>query len=787
MTNPPDRLKDALADRYLLERELGSGGTATVYLAQDLKHGRMVAIKVLRPELAATLGVERFVREIEIAAKLTHPHILPLFDSGEADGFLYYVMPFVAGESLRERLQRDTTIPLSGVLRLTDQIASALHHAHERGVIHRDIKPENVLVADDQAIVADFGIARAIALAGGDKLTGTGLAIGTPSYMSPEQAVADDKVDATADVYALGCVVYEMLAGRPPFVRETAQALLAAHAVDTVPELGTRKADVPATVEQVVRRALAKAPTERFPTAPGFAKALAEATTTEAILAEERRVARRRWTRGAAAAGAGIVLGLGGWWVSVQMRAQPMERLAVLPASNMTRDSAQEYFVDGVHEALVTELQRAGIPIIARQSVLQYRDTEKPIPQIVRELGIDGLIQPAVGREGDSVIVNLALYKGQSDVPAWTGSFPAEVRGVMGLYRDVSRRVADQLGMVLSAQAERRFANQSIVDPRAYEAVLRGQFHYRRFTPEDFDLALQYFEAALAIDSLYAPAYSGIARVWAARTTTPVSIEEAGPIAKAHFARAAELDPTLPEVAFGQAATLVWVDWNLAAGEAAYRRGLELNPNNADGRVFYGHVLMILGRREDAVEQGELAMELDPLNPFIVGLHGMILLGVGQFDEAIRLLEDLFMRNPGVGFGVMPMAGALYAIGREEESLRWRQRYYTTLGDTATANALERGHERGGVRAAWLDAADVLAARRGLSGYVEGNDVAQLYALAGEIEKAIDWLEFALEQHETSMTYIGVIPAFSSLHGHPRFRAIAGRVGVPLGPPQELQ
>ena len=186
--NAPDRLRIALADRYRITRELGSGGMATVYLTQDPKHRREVAIKVLRPELAATLGVERFVREIEIAARLTHPHILPLFDSGDADGFLFYVMPFVAGESLRERLQRDTTMPLSEVLRLTEQIASALHHAHERGIIHRDIKPENVLVTGDQAIVADFGIARAVELAGGDRLTGTGLAIGTPAYMSPEQA-----------------------------------------------------------------------------------------------------------------------------------------------------------------------------------------------------------------------------------------------------------------------------------------------------------------------------------------------------------------------------------------------------------------------------------------------------------------------------------------------------------------------------------------------------------------------------------------------------------------------
>jgi len=221
MNNPSDRLARALADRYTIEQELGAGGMATVYLAQDLKHRRQVAIKVLRPELAASLGVERFVREIEIAANLTHPHILPLFDSGEADGFLYYVMPFIEGESLRERLDREEKLGVQESIRLTDQVASALNYAHESGLVHRDIKPENILLARDQAVVADFGIARAVEAAGGERLTGTGLAVGTPAYMSPEQAVGDKNTDARSDVYALGCVVYEMVSGRAPFEGDT--------------------------------------------------------------------------------------------------------------------------------------------------------------------------------------------------------------------------------------------------------------------------------------------------------------------------------------------------------------------------------------------------------------------------------------------------------------------------------------------------------------------------------------------------------------------------------------
>src|SRR3990170_3607869 len=274
MASSSERLAAALPGRYAIECELGSGGMATVYLAQDLKHGRKVAIKVLRPELAAALGTERFVREIEIAAKLTHPHILPLFDSGEADGFLYYVMPYVEGESLRDRLNRQSRLPVQEAIRLTDQVASALAHAHERSVVHRDIKPENILLAGDQAIVADFGIARAVEAAGGERLTGTGLAIGTPAYMSPEQAFGSHAVDGRTDVYALGCVVYEMVCGRAPFEGPTPQALLARHAADSVPRLRARDPDIPLFVERAVERALAKDPGDRFPTAGAFAEAL---------------------------------------------------------------------------------------------------------------------------------------------------------------------------------------------------------------------------------------------------------------------------------------------------------------------------------------------------------------------------------------------------------------------------------------------------------------------------------------------------------------------------------
>src|SRR5256884_1599253 len=285
------RLRGALADRYAIDRELGHGGTATVYLAQDLKHGRSVAVKVLRPELAAALGAERFLREIEIAARLSHPHILPLHDSGEAAGFLYYVMPFVEGESLRDRLNREPQLPIDEAVRIAREVATALSHAHGHNLVHRDIKPENILLSGGEAVVADFGIARAIVAAGAGKLTDTGLAVGTPGYMSPEQATAQEHVDGRADTYALGCVLYEMLAGHPPFLGTTAQEVLARHTLDPVPPLRTIRRAVPPAVEHAVFKALAKSPADRVPSAAAFSQALTQTGAPPSLTRQAARPA----------------------------------------------------------------------------------------------------------------------------------------------------------------------------------------------------------------------------------------------------------------------------------------------------------------------------------------------------------------------------------------------------------------------------------------------------------------------------------------------------------------
>ncbi|MFC1661509.1 protein kinase, partial [Gemmatimonadota bacterium] len=503
--NTEERLRAALADRYPIEREVGSGGMATVYLAQDLKHERQVAVKVLRPEVGHQVGVDRFLREIRIAATLSHPNILPLFDSGDADGLLYYVTPYIEGNTLAERIEAEGVLPVEETVAIIREVGDALARAHSEGVVHRDIKPQNILFEFGHVRVADFGLARALDIAGGGRLTRTGIAVGTPHYMSPEQLEGASSEDVRSDVYSLGCLAYELLVGAPPFTGPTAQAVVAGHLTKPVPPVRERRPGVPRGVEAAVQRALAKDPGSRFQTVTEMTEALTHAMTAEAQEADERRAARRRWTRAFAGIGIIAALALGGWWGLKTLNAPAIQFLAVLPASNMTRDPEQDPFVDGVHEELVMELQRAGIAVKARQSVLQYRDTDKPLRQIASELGVDALIQPRVAWDGDSVVVDVSIVEASSDLPIFTQTFVSRVQGVLGLYRAVSAEIADAIGAVLSEQAQARLAERPTVDPQVIEYVLLGNYHRRLFTPEDFDIALDYFQAALDIDSLYAP------------------------------------------------------------------------------------------------------------------------------------------------------------------------------------------------------------------------------------------------------------------------------------------
>jgi eukaryotic-like serine/threonine-protein kinase len=770
---------DTSLDRYQIESQVGEGGMAVVFLAEDLKHRRQVALKVMKPEVGASLGSERFQREIDIAAKLAHPHILPLYDSGEVAGLHYLVMPYVEGESLRDRLQRDGSLRLDEAVRITGEIAGALEYAHARGLIHRDIKPENILFQSGHAAVTDFGIARAMSEGDETRLTRTGVAVGTVAYMSPEQAAGDTDLDARTDVYALGCVLYEMLEGGAPFAGRTPQAVLASKVTGEVPEF-SGDAAVPVTVAAVVRKALATAPGSRYATPAALAEDLETAITAEAITAAaaRRRSARRLRVLGAVAVVA--LLAFGGQWIRTVLSGPTIERVALLPFENERNDPAQDFFIDGMHDALITEMGQAGIEVIGRRSVLRYRDdVTTPVRDIARELNADAVIEGFAFSEGDSVGIRVRLVDGTSEASLWSASFGAEARDIIRLYRQVTSAIAREIDLSLSPEVAARLASAPPVDPAAYEAYLNGMYHYSRLTPQDLDSAERYFELALEIDPDYALAYNGIAAVWTGRQQFGiVSPAEAAPKVRAATQRALKADSTIAEVQYTLAVMRTWTDWDWAGGEEAFRRAIEINPGYAEARALYSHLLVFLDRPEEAVEQADLAVEADPLNSLIRALTCVTLDLVGRYDEAVVRCEEALEADPTQPVARDGLSMAWRGLGRYDEALVNEIARYRLLGDEELARVFEQGNAEGGYERAMALAAETLVARSELE-FVPPDWVADFFAEAGEWERALDWLERGFEARTATMPYAVLGGWPEEVQTDPRFRELRRKMGFP--------
>src|SRR5712671_6706162 len=495
-TSAPAELQAALADRYVIERELGSGGMATVYLARDLKHRRFVALKVLSPALAASLGADRFLREIELAARLQHPHIVTVFDSGDAGGILWYTMPYVEGETLRARLERERQLPLDVALRIASEAARALEFAHRHGVLHRDVKPENLLLTTDgSTMVADFGIARpwdAMGATGG--LTQSGIVVGTPAYMSPEQAAGERALDARTDIYALGCVLYEMLAGELPYSGPNAQALLAKRLSEPAPSLRTTR-DLPIAVERTVARALARTPADRFASAAEFAHAL------QSVDAPVKPTGGRRWP----AAAVLLLLAIVG---AVAIRFRPgatgrsparLASAAVLPFADLSPKRDQAYFSDGLTDELIGALSRVeGLRVAARTSSFQFKDRQVDVSEIGRQLHVGAILEGSVRRSGNRVRITAQLVSTRNGYQLWADAYDRELKDVFGVQEDIARSIIAALQVKLGTRGSRALRARPTADIEAYDLYLKGRFAWNQRTRIGMPLAVGYLEQAVA-------------------------------------------------------------------------------------------------------------------------------------------------------------------------------------------------------------------------------------------------------------------------------------------------
>jgi TolB-like protein/Flp pilus assembly protein TadD len=702
-------LDAALAGRYVVQRELGRGGMATVYLARDLRHERPVALKVLHPELAMALGAERFQREIRLAARLQHPQIHPVHASGEIPGppgnppILWFSMPFIEGESLRDRLNREKQLSLDEALRVTREAADALDYAHRHGVIHRDIKPENILLSDGHALVADFGIGKALTQASDEQLTETGLAVGTPAYMSPEQAAGGKDLDPRSDIYSLATVLYEMLAGETPFAAPTAQAMIARRFMESPKPLRERRESVPEAVEQAVQKALARTTADRFATAAEFARALAVPTATATATATTGaggtpaptgavvappRIARRRIPIAPASLALGFVLGLGllfGWLRrhgGEVPGAEGVKLLAVLPFENLG-SAEDEYFADGVTDAVRGKLTSLpGLQVTASNSSSQYKRATKSPQQIARELGVDYLLVGKVRWEkrpdGTSrVQVSPELIQAATAAAKWQQPFDATITDVFQVQADIAGRVAQALDVALGAHERQTLAQKPTGDLAAYDAYLRGEKISGAMSASDpvtLRRAVAYYEQAVALDTGFALAWAQLSRahsnIYGNGVPAPEEAAKArqaadralalapsrpeGRLALAEYYRQVERDNerTLEQATLGQRATTRNADLIVMASLAEQnvgrwtqalehlRQARRLDPRSAQTARRLGTCLFFLRRYPEALEAYDYALSLAPTNITVLEFKAMVPLAQGDLDGARAVLRS---------------------------------------------------------------------------------------------------------------------------------------------------
>ncbi|HYN09014.1 MAG TPA: protein kinase [Vicinamibacterales bacterium] len=741
-----ERLEHGLAGRYAVDRELGQGGMAVVFLARDLRHDRQVAVKVLRPEIAAEVGAERFLREIKFAAGLTHPHILPVHDSGDADGLLFYVMPAMGGRSLRERLDRERQLPLEDAVRITREVAAALDYAHRHDVVHRDIKPDNILLHEGAAMVADFGIGRA--LSGRGSVTQTGLAIGTPAYMSPEQASGESAVDGRSDLYSLGCVLYEMLTGEPPFTGPNMQAVITKRFVAPIPRVKAIR-DVPDAIDRVVARALARTPVDRFATAAELAESLRVGLTADSpgTPARDQRA------------------------VSVQ------KAIAVLPFANRSADPENEYFSDGITEEIINALSKLpGLQVASRTSCFAFKGKDVDIRQVGEKLGVGSLLEGSVRKAGNRIRITVQLVSVDTGYQLWSETYDRQLEDVFAIQDEISRAIVEALKLRLGSNAGLAAVPTKNLD--AYNLYLKARFFYNKFSEGGLRKALDFYQQALSEDPNFARAHAGIADCWCTLADDWAAPEDAYPRAKAAALHALELETELAEAKTPLGKVLGWYEWEFGAAVEQLRQAVALSPSYAEAHWAFGSILPAIGLLPEAIEEMRRAVTLDPLVHRSSRWLARFLLYAGDLDASIaqshktlELKEDNFISCLDIG-------SAYLAKQDYDRALDWYQRGQRFENSVRSYDAfIVRALMPLGRR----DEAEAILARleeESKRHYVRAEILAMGHAALGDADCAFACLERAYLARSAGLIYIHVDPGYHPLRGDRRFGELIDRIGL---------